>query len=335
MSDKFLITSAYSVPLNGEAPSQIMFFPEGKHTIKASVNGAPKKLSVTVTKETASVMQASLTELLKEPVEPFIDYDHKSEAAAAIPKAFTWKDGEGVMLDLEWTTGGASAVQGKAYRYFSPTFHVNDDGIPCSLPDSGPVGSLVNNPAFRRMKSLQTISASDEGAQTGDDEPPTTHRKKQMADETAQETVTAALRSEVETLRAENKKLVESIEQQRVESVNREADLLIDGAVKAHKLAPKDAKAIAGLKKFYLVDAEAAREYVESLPVNPAFKQVINAKVGDRDTGKAPGASRADEMRSIVKKIQASHPGMSFQDAWDIAEADHPDKFGTSRVVEA
>lgn len=328
MNETYLITSAYSVPLNGETPNQIMFFPAGKSTIRANVNGKPKQISVSVDQKTASVMQASLAELLKEPVEPFIDFDHKAEAAAATPRGFEWKDGEGVMLNLDWTEGGQAAVKGKSYRYFSPTFNIGDDGIPCSLPESGPVGALTNNPAFRRMKKISAAEA----AQTGDDEPPQKNKgKKQMADETAQETVTAALRSEVDTLRAENKKLVESIEQQRIEAVNREADLLIEGAVKAHKLAPKDAKAIAGLKKFYLVDAEAAREYVESLPVNAAFNTVINTKIGDKDI-KAPGVSRAEEMRSIVKKIQASHPGMTWDEAWSIGESDHPDIFGTSRV---
>jgi phage I-like protein len=328
MSKNYLITSAYSVPLNGETPDQIMYFPAGKSTIRANVNGKPKQISVTVDQKTAGIMQESLTELLKETVEPFIDFNHKAEDAAAHPKGFEWKDGEGVMLNLEWTAGGEAAVKGKSYRYFSPTFLISEAGEPSSLPDSGPVGALTNNPAFRRMKK---ISASDEGAITGDDEPPQQQGNKKMADETA-ETVTAALRSEVETLRAENKKLVESIEQQRVEAVNREADLLIESAVRAHKIAPKDEKVKAGLKKLFLVDAEAAKEAIESLPVNAAFKTVINAKVGDRDTGKPPGASHDAEIKKLILEIKAVNKGISNEDAWELAEANHPELFGTSVV---
>ena len=322
-----LITSAYSVPLNGETPDQIMFFPAGTSKIRANVNGKPKHISVTVDQKTAGVMQASLAELLKEPVEPFIDFNHKGEEAAAHPKGFEWKDGEGVMLNLEWTTGGKSSVEGKSYRYFSPTFLISEDGEPSSLPESGPVGALTNNPAFRRMKK---ISASDEGAATGDDEPPK-QKGKTMAEE-ATETVMAALRTELDTLRTENKSLKESIEAQRVQAVEREADLLIEAAVRDHKIEPKNEKVKASIKKLFVNDAGLAREAIELLPVNAAFKTIINHKAGDRDTGKPPGTSRAVELNSIVKAVQANHPGMSWADAWDLAESEHPDKFGTSVV---
>jgi hypothetical protein len=58
--------------------------------------------------------------LLTQPVEPFIDFNHRCEESAAIPTGFTWKEGEGVMMNLEWTSAGKSAVEGKTYRYFSP-----------------------------------------------------------------------------------------------------------------------------------------------------------------------------------------------------------------------
>ncbi len=327
MSENYLISSAYAVPLNGETPDQIMFFPAGKSTIRASVNGKPKQISVNVTPQTAEVMQASLTQLLTEPVEPFIDFDHQSQAAAALPKGFQWKEGEGVMLNLEWTLPGKAAVEGKSYRYFSPTFLLSESGDPASLPDSGPVGALTNNPAFRRMKK---ISASEE-AQTGDDEPPKPKGKKQMADETA-ETVTAALRTELEALRAENKTLRETAETQRVEAINREADLLIESAVTAGKIAPKNETVKASLKKWALTDLAGAKAHIESLPTNPAFKTVVTVTSAHRDTGQPPGATRAAEMKSIVRKIQASHPGMTFDEAWSIAETDHPHIFGQSVV---
>jgi phage I-like protein len=329
MSENYLITSAYAVPLNGQTPDQIMFFPAGKSTIRASVNGKPKQISVTVDQKTAGVMQASLTELLKEPVEPFIDFDHQSQAAAALPKGFEWKEGEGVMLNLEWTLPGKAAVEGKSYRYFSPTFLLSESGDPASLPDSGPVGALTNNPAFRRMKK---ISASDEGATTGDDEPPKQKGKKKMADETA-ETVTAALRTELEALRAENKTLRDSLETQRVESVNREADALIEAAVQAHKIEPKNEKLKAGLRKLYLVDAAGAREAIESMQPNPAFKTVVTVTSAHRDVGSPSGTASGEECKAIVKKIQASHEGMSWDDAWSIAESEHPAKFGKIKVA--
>jgi phage I-like protein len=329
MSENYLITSAYAVPLNGETPDQIMFFPVGKSTIRASVNGKPKQISVNVTKQTADVMQASLTQLLTEPVEPFIDFDHQSQAAAALPKGFEWKEGEGVMLNLEWTLPGKAAVEGKSYRYFSPTFLLSESGDPASLPDSGPVGALTNNPAFRRMKK---ISASDEGALTGDDEPPEQKGKKKMANETA-EPVTAALRTELEALRAENKTLRDSIESQRVESVNREADILIEAAIRDHKIAPKNEKEKENLRKWFLFDKVAAAEHIEGLKPNPAFKTVVTVTSAHRDIGKPPQTS-ADSNGSSgklcnakVQAIRSQFPNMTYEEAWRKAEAEFPDLF--------
>jgi phage I-like protein len=329
MSENYLITSAYAVPLNGETPEQIMFFPAGKSTIRASVNGKPKQISVNVTKQTADVMQASLTQLLTEPVEPFIDFDHQSQAAAALPRGFEWKDGEGVMLNLEWTLPGKAAVEGKSYRYFSPTFLLSESGDPASLPDSGPVGALTNNPAFRRMKK---ISASDEGALTGDDEPPKQKGKKKMADETA-ETVTAALRTELEALRAENKTLRETAETSRVEAINREADLLIEAAVKEGKIAPKNETVKASLKRWAVTDLAGAKAHIESLPVNPAFKTVVTVTSAHRDIGKPPQTSSDSNGSSgklcnaKVQAIRSQFPNMSFEEAWRKAEAEFPDLF--------
>lgn len=328
MSD-LLITSAYSVPLNGQTPAEIMYMPAGKSTIRASVNGEPKKISVNVTAATANVLQSSLAHLLAEPVEPFIDFDHQSMAAAAVPRAFTWTQ-EGVMLSLDWTSAGKKAVEGKDYRYFSPTFLLSEAGDPTSLPDTGPVGALTNNPAFRRMKRI----TASEDASTGVDEPPKRKGKK-MADETA-ETVTAALRTELETLRAENKTLKESVETSRVEAANAAADLVIEGAVRDGKIAPKNETVKASLKKWLLNDLGGAKAHIESLPTNPAFKTVVQVTAGHRDVGTpAPlpnGTNRGELCNAKVAEIRARFPEMTYADAWVKAEAEHPEIF---RKVEA
>lgn len=331
MSDDLLITSAYSVPLNGETPAEIMFFPAGKSKIRASVNGKPKEISVNVTQATASAMQSSLDRLLAEPVEPFIDFDHKSEAAAAVPKAFAWRDGEGVMLALDWTSAGKSAVEGKTYRYFSPTFLITEAGEPSSLPDSGPVGALVNNPAFRKMKR---ISAAEAAALTGDEEPPNTQKEKQMAEEANQETVMAALKTELEQARAENTQLRASAETARVESVNREADLLIEAAVREGKVAPKNEAVKASLKRWAVTDLAGAKAHIESLPVNAAFKSIVTVTSAHRDIGAPPkdgagpaAANRGALCKAKVAAIQSQFPKLTFVDAWDKAKAEYPELF--------
>jgi hypothetical protein len=36
----------------------------------------------------------------------------------------------------------------KDFSYFSPTFLLDDDGTPAGLPGRGPLGALVDEPAF-------------------------------------------------------------------------------------------------------------------------------------------------------------------------------------------
>lgn len=156
-----MIVTAFSSasPLGSRAPSQIMFMPSGTHSIYCRVNGEPKELEVNVTAKTARLLQQDLEELLGRNVEPFIDFDHKGEASAATPKRFVWKP-EGVFLELEWTKKGKESVEGRDYRYFSPTFELDAQGNPTGLPSNGAIGALTNNPSFR---DIQRVAASHAG----------------------------------------------------------------------------------------------------------------------------------------------------------------------------
>jgi phage I-like protein len=325
MSD-LLITSAYAVPLNGETPAEIMYMPAGTSTIRANVNGKPKQISVNVTPKTAEVLQASLATLLTEPVGPFVDFNHKGEDSAATPTSFRW-DESGVLMALDWSAAGKSAIEGKTYKFLSPTFLLSESGEPSGLPDEGPIAALTNRPAFKRMRSITAAEA----ASTGDE---ADTKERTMAEQTA-ETVEASLRTENETLRAEIKTLKDSLETQRVEAINMQADLLIETAVQAHKIAPKDEKIKAGLKKLYLVDAEAAKAAIESLPVNPAFKTVVNVTAGSKDIGKPPPVrdphtSNGNSGKICDAKVQAirsQFPNMTYEEAWRKAEAEFPELF--------
>src|SRR5258708_39744116 len=88
------VEGQFSFGLDSSAPAEIMYMPAGNHTISAMVGGEPKEIDVKVTAKTADLLQADLEKLLEENVEPFIDYDHKGEAAAAIPKRFKWIAGK-------------------------------------------------------------------------------------------------------------------------------------------------------------------------------------------------------------------------------------------------
>ena len=149
-----LVTAQYAMPLNGELPTVIQYMPGGQQEICPNVNGVPKTISVNVTKKTAAALQADLKKLLAGSIRPFIDFDHIGGAAAALPRRFSWSDPDGVLLELDYTNAGKTAVSGRDYSYFSPTFLLNERGDPGGLPPSGAIGSLVNNPAFRSIRRI-------------------------------------------------------------------------------------------------------------------------------------------------------------------------------------
>jgi phage I-like protein len=150
-----MVTAQYAepMPLDGQPSAVIQYMPAGRTTINPSVNGQAKELTVNVTEKTAAALQLDLQKLLRQNVRPYVDFDHVGGAAAAIPKRFYWTD-EGVMLELDWTNAGRTAVSGRDYSYFSPTFFVSEAGDPSGLPQSGAIGSLVNNPAFRSIRRI-------------------------------------------------------------------------------------------------------------------------------------------------------------------------------------
>src|SRR5215472_7947666 len=124
-----------------------MYLPAGTHTVYArNGDGGPRELEVHVNTLTARLLQSDLEELLGRDVKPYIDFDHTGQAAAADPKRFIWKPGEGVFLALDWTRSGRAAVEGKDYRYFSPAFQIDDKGELQCLPANGAIGALVNRP---------------------------------------------------------------------------------------------------------------------------------------------------------------------------------------------
>ena len=83
---------------------------------------------------------------------PYIDFDHARGEAAAIPTEFFWQDG--IRLRVEWTAAGAAAVSGRVYSYFSPEFFADKSGKVTAIPAVGPIGALVNTPAFQEIERI-------------------------------------------------------------------------------------------------------------------------------------------------------------------------------------
>lgn len=254
-----LIFAALASSIDG-TPAEIVYLPEGEHKITATVDGKPKSITVKVPAAKGAEIAASLQKLLdernKSNVRPWFDFEHKRGVASALPKAFRYEAGKGIMCAVEWTGAGRSAIEGKDFSYFSPEFYLGDDGIPDGLPSRGPLGGLVNEPAFRE---IPRIAASDAAI---DPEPnhPTAMSKLifaalaiSAAHDDAETLAVQAIESlkvkaanaeaKATRLESENKDLkskVEAAEAEAKKTRKERADTLVKAAVADGRIAPKD-----------------------------------------------------------------------------------------------
>jgi phage I-like protein len=152
------ITASFNEPIT--LSTKIMYIPEGEHSITPSVDGKPGAIVSKVSPERGDAIVGALNNSLKKRhsknVRPFIDFDHNETGpAAAIPVSFSYEIGAGIMLELEWTASGTSAIEGKDYSYFSPLYSMSrSTGEPVGLEKDGAIGALVNGPAFTTIKRI-------------------------------------------------------------------------------------------------------------------------------------------------------------------------------------
>jgi hypothetical protein len=151
--------AAAEIDLSGAA---FMFMPGGKNVINCKQGSKSVEVEVLVDKKTAATMQGQLEAVRSRSAhKPFFDFDHEDKTASFWPAEFFWSDlpKPGVYVRGEWSKQGLEAVKGKAYRAFSPVFHVDDPkGKPARVvanPDARlNFGGLVNDPAFREILPL-------------------------------------------------------------------------------------------------------------------------------------------------------------------------------------
>jgi hypothetical protein len=301
------VNSAFQSELS-EAGS-IVFLPEGTHQITASVGGKPKTLTVTVDDRVLASFADDLARRMESNVRPFAGFDHKPGAASFIPQAFRYEPGVGLMLDVDWTSAGRAAIEGRDYSYFSPTFLVSKDGIPTGLTTRGEIGSLVNDPAF---EEIPRIAASHQETD------PMQHLvelglvEASCAPDQALETAKAALASlreaaaQVETVEAANmaKKSAEdeladmkkrndeleaaykSLKDEMAAKASASADAAIEEAIKAGRIAPQDDATKAFWRSSITTNPEAVKA-LNAIPVNPALsgKTVLAGRVEEPPQG--------------------------------------------------
>lgn len=286
------------LPEGANAPEEIMVFPAGQHTIHATQNDRPVTKTVLVDAFTAKAMQAALdAHVAAGPQKPYFDFNHDDDAASAWPLAFRWSDGAdgrpaGVYAKLEWSRSGAEAVAGRAYRSFSPVFHV-DGGNPARVTTAPlNMGGLVNTPAFRAQSPIwakQPFPSQPNMSEQNNQPDPTAAAEALKAKEAL-----ASAQNELSALKAKD-------------AARRKADAgaLVAAAVARGALAPKD-EAIQA-KWSSLIEADPSHATLLAAlpgrditqPVTPAGEP-ISAKAGPVEVLKAYAAEKDAAKRGAI-----------------------------------
>jgi hypothetical protein len=151
-------------PIELESTEEVMqYMPGGVNEICAHKNGKPTELVVEVTPQTARVLQASLVAHRGESRhQPYFDFNHEEREASGHPTEFFWSETPepGVYARVRWTGSGIQAVNGRTYRAFSPNFFADRSSPARVIGSPFCMGSLVNDPAFRRIRPFRARRAS-------------------------------------------------------------------------------------------------------------------------------------------------------------------------------
>lgn len=321
---------------SGNVPDEIVYLPEGEHKIFATVDGKPGEITVKVPaargEQIAAALQASLTERGKSNVRPWLDFEHKRGAASGLPVKFRYESGKGVMCSVEWTGAGRAAIEGKDFSYFSPEFLVGDDGIPNGLPTRGPLGALVNEPAFREIPRVAAANAESSHNQ------PTAMSKlifAALAISAAAENAETEAVNKIEAIKTENatvKASLATVEKERDELKTKvaaaeseiakvrkdRADSLVKAAVADGRIAPKDDEMQTKFRTKIEAGDTFAEEILAKLPKSGAGldKPIVNGAQGVQ----AAATGFEAKAESLVKAGQAK----TIDEAFTLVAASEP-----------
>jgi len=332
-----LVFASASQTLEKDAPDSIVYLPKGDWEITPTVNGKPEKISVFVDADSAKVLQQSLDERLRGTVRPHAAFDHRPGPASFLPKQFKWDDEKGVLLEVEWTQSGKQAVAGKDYSYFSPTFLLRDKKV-VGLPEDGEIGSLTNNPAFRKIQRIAASTDATKGK-----------TMTKLAEKLAELKVITAQQAESEDedflvravdglfaslvlaqrandmLKAENTDL--NLKVQAIKAT--EADKVIEDAIKAGKFPAKDAETIQFFKEQYLAHPEQTKKVLAALAGSPVLGDPIVKVTSDPRVmgGMTNGSQIIEAQKALVREIKEANPSMSNETAFNKAKSQRPELF--------
>jgi phage I-like protein len=155
-----------SVSFAKVAPSFIVYIPKGKQSVVGSRNNKPFRLEIDANQEFAGILNAQLKQAQSDAAAglasfPFIDFEHAGGRASALPTEFFWDEDKGICVGTEWTASGRAAIEGGDFSYFSPELNIGKDGKPCGILCPGPIGGLVNTPAFQGIGTIAAKQSTE------------------------------------------------------------------------------------------------------------------------------------------------------------------------------
>jgi phage I-like protein len=365
-----LVSASFTSAIPKSAPGEIVYIPVGSSTITPSVNGKPQKVTVNVPaekgNEIAARMQKALERRLAGSVRPRLAFDHAATGpAAGHPKGFSFDPARGLILSLDWSNSGRSAIEGGDYGYFSPSFLMGENGEPVGLSDIGEIGSLVDEPAFRSIGLIaandlsylgamhtprmwgvhqgkpdkylhQTENQNDmnlihaalgvDSASAGADNLAVQRITDLKAKADRVDTVEASLKT-VETDRDGYKAKLEAAEKTIKEGQEKRADDLVKAAVTAGKILPKDEETQSFYRELIAAGNAAAEKALEKLPeLNGDLDQPIVKAGQDKNT---PAGEH--KFVTAAKAKVASKEADNIDAAFAIVAAENPALYGEYR----
>lgn len=325
------------LPESGE-PHNIVYIPEGTHTIRPTVDGKAQTITIKMDpkkgERIAASFQSQLEKIQAGNVRPFMDFDHKEGPASGLPKRFFYEKGKGLMLEVEWTGKGREAIKGKDYSYFSPTFYKEDDGTPSGIPDRGPLGSLVNSPAFRDIPRIAAAEAKSQPDSNPMSKLILAALNINAADSDAESSAVAKidamkkqkaeLEEKIKSMESEYgsmKKKAEAAEAKIAASNKARAESLVKAAVADGRILPKDEETQSKFRERIESGDTFAEEILGQMPKkNPGITQTQVKASGEKQTD---GSDFMAESQKLVTAGRAK----TEEEAFVILASEKPDLY--------
>ena len=324
----------FSLPEAGETAS-IVYIPEGTHTITPCVDGKPKKVTIKMEaangEKIAASFQAALEKRLAANVRPTFDFDHRDRGpASALPRRFFYAPGQGLMAEIEWTGAGRRAIESKDYSYFSPTFLLDDDGVPAGLPERGPLGALVNEPAFRDIPRIAASDATPDQPDKNEPTPPAMSKLifAALAINASADTAEADAVKAIEKLQSDHQSIKASLA-----SVEKERDDLKAQVAASHKARAESlVKAAVADGRILPKDEETQTKFRERIEAGDSFAEEILAQMPKKNEGitqpqvKASGEKQTDgsDFMAEAQKLVTAGRAKTDEEAFVILASEQP-----------